>query len=114
MRAAALFKESLSLRKEMGARRGIAESLEGLASVRVADGGDSQTAARPARLLGAAEALREAIGAPVPLVERAEYERDVATLRSQLGEEAFAATWAEGRAMRTEQAIAYALEKTDV
>jgi len=31
--------------------------------------------------------------------------------RAALGEEAFAAAWAEGRAMTLEQAIAYALEE---
>jgi hypothetical protein len=34
----------------------------------------------------------------------------VAPLRAALGEEAFAAAWAAGRAMTLEQAIAYALE----
>jgi UDP-N-acetylmuramyl pentapeptide synthase len=35
----------------------------------------------------------------------------VAAVRAALGEEAFAAAWAEGQAMTREQAIAYALEE---
>jgi hypothetical protein len=42
-------------------------------------------------------------------VDKDDYERDVALARAQLGEEAFAAAWAEGQAMSLEEAIAYAL-----
>jgi hypothetical protein len=40
---------------------------------------------------------------------RSDYDRPVATIRDGLKEEAFAAAWAEGRAMTLEQAIEYAL-----
>ena len=50
------------------------------------------------------------MGAPVPPVERAEYDRRVAAVRAQPDEVTRA--WAEGRGMTTEQAIAYALETT--
>jgi len=39
----------------------------------------------------------------------AEYER--AAARAELGKAAFAAAWAEGRAMTPEQAVAYTLEE---
>ena len=39
----------------------------------------------------------------------AEYERGVAAVRAQLDAPAFAAAWADGRALRLEQAIAEAL-----
>ncbi len=107
-RAAIHFKESLILRKKMGDRQGIAESLEGWAGMAVAQGLPDSAA----RLFGAAAGIREAIGAPLPPVERAEYNRSVAAARAQLGEAAFAAVLAEGRAMALEQAIAYALEQT--
>ena len=58
-----------------------------------------------ARLWGAAENLRETIGTPLPPVYRADYERSVAATRTQLGEQAFAATWQEGRNMTPEQAL---------
>jgi len=69
-------------------------------------------AQRAARLLGSAEALRETIGAPLPVSDRAHYDYDryAASIRVALGEERMAAAWAEGRAMTLEQAIACALE----
>jgi predicted ATPase/class 3 adenylate cyclase/DNA-binding CsgD family transcriptional regulator len=63
-----------------------------------------------ARLFGAAAALRESSGMPLPPVERAPYERDVAAVRAQLDEATFAAAWAAGRALQLEQVIACALE----
>ncbi len=58
-----------------------------------------------ARLWGAAEALRYMVGSPLPPVFRADYERSVTAARTQLGEKAFTAAWAEGRAMTPEQAL---------
>jgi DNA-binding NarL/FixJ family response regulator len=43
---------------------------------------------------------------PVPPVERAPYERDMAAVRAQLDEASFAAAWAAGQAMTLEEAIA--------
>ena len=68
--------------------------------------------ARAARLMGAAEALHEALHIPVRYCSRADHDRAVAAARAALGEEAFAAAWAEGRAMTLEQAIAFALQET--
>src|SRR5262245_57106059 len=65
---------------------------------------------RPARLWGAAERLRQAIGRRSAPAARATYERAMAQARGQLGEDAFAAAWAAGQALTLEQAIAYALE----
>ena len=65
-----------------------------------------------ARLWGAAAALREEIGAPLPAHERRHYEEAQASARGRLDEAMWAAAWAEGRAMPLEQAVAYALEET--
>jgi DNA-binding SARP family transcriptional activator len=64
---------------------------------------------RAARWLAAAEAKREAMGAPVAPVDRNRYEAALDALRAALGEPVFAATWAEGRALPLEQAVAEAL-----
>jgi hypothetical protein len=104
--ARALIAESLAIFWELGHRFGIAQNLEGLAAVAVAQGQPE----RAARLIGAAEALREVIGAPLPPADRAEHDRSVAAGRTARGEEAFAAAWAEGRAMTLVQAIRYAME----
>jgi predicted ATPase/serine/threonine protein kinase/DNA-binding CsgD family transcriptional regulator len=80
----------------------VASSLEGLAVV-VAAQGEPVWAAL---LLGAAESLREAIGIPLPPVERLTYERNVSELRNRLGDKTFSFAWAEGRTMTPEQALA--------
>ena len=92
--AEALFRESLGLRQDIGSRRGMAETWEGLAAVATAQ----EQAEEAARLLGRSAALREAIGAPVPPIERADYERNVATVRANLGESTFRAAWEDGQA----------------
>ncbi len=104
--AAGLYGESLTMTRDVtGAKLQIAPCLEGFSRLSCALGRWE----RAARLSGAAVALREAIGTPVPPVDRAEYERNVAAVRAQMDEKAFAAAWAEGRAMTLEQATAYAL-----
>ncbi len=80
----------------------VATSLEGLAFVEARLGALRQAV----RLWGAAEALREAIGAPRYPVHQVGYERAVAQARTQLGEQAFRAVWVEGRLMTPEQALA--------
>jgi DNA-binding CsgD family transcriptional regulator len=58
------------------------------------------------RLLAAAERMRGAAGAEWPAFQRTAYERELATAREQLSEEAFAAAWAEGSLMTPQEAIA--------
>ncbi|MGQ0569170.1 MAG: ATP-binding protein [Armatimonadota bacterium] len=103
-RAAALGRESLVLRRALGDRRGIAEGLDILAGLASAQGQKE----RAGRLFGAAAALRDAIGAPIPPADRAEHDRDVASVLSELGEKG-PATLLEGRRMQAEQAIAFAI-----
>ena len=111
-RAAARFAESLRLFQEWGNKRGVAECLAGVATVAVGRAAEHERARRAARLLGAAEAQFEAIGAAMWPADRLEHRRTVAAVSSALGDEAFAAAWTAGRAISLEQAIAYALEAT--
>lgn len=104
-RAHALIRESLALRWTRHDRWGLTGGLEHMAAI-VGDGGQPE---RAVRLLGAAEALREAAGAPHGPNERPHYERQVAATRDALTEAAFTAAWAAGRAMSLEQAVAEAL-----
>jgi DNA-binding CsgD family transcriptional regulator len=80
----------------------IAPTLEGLAVVAAAQGETTWAV----RLLAAAAALRDSLGAPLPPVYGADYECCVAAARAQLGEQAFLVAWAEGRGMTWEQALA--------
>ena len=84
-------------------------SLAGLAGA-AALGGQGE---RAARLWGAAEAVRERTGKRAAPASRATYERVVATTRTALGTEGFAAAWAAGRAMTLEQAVLCADERDD-
>jgi len=80
--ARALYEESLAMATRGGDSKGLIPScLEALADVVAAQG--EFTWAAP--LLGTAEALREALGTPLPPVDRAAYERSVAVTRAQLG-----------------------------
>ena len=54
--------------------------------------------------------MREAIGADLPPIDIHSYERLLAALRRELDQAAVAQAWNEGRAMRLDQAIAYALQ----
>ncbi len=96
--------------RELGNKDYIPNCLEGLAEGARVQG----DLGRAARLFGAAEALRLAIGVPLPPVDRAIYEHQVTAARAQIDAAAFAQAWEEGRAMPLEQAIAYALAKEDV
>jgi non-specific serine/threonine protein kinase len=104
--AIALYQESLTLCKQTGEKWFTSRGFENLAGV-IGMQGDFQ---RAARLFGAAEALREVIGAPVMAYYRPHYERTLAAVRAGLDEASFTRAWAEGRAMTLEQAFAYALE----
>ncbi len=61
-----------------------------------------------ARLFGAAHAIRERIGAVRFKIYDAGYGASLATLRDTMGPKDFDAAWAEGVALSTEEAIAYA------
>ena len=61
-----------------------------------------------ARFFGAAHAIRLRMGAVRFKIYDAGYEASVAALRDALGENDFDAAWAEGAALSTEEAIAYA------
>jgi DNA-binding CsgD family transcriptional regulator len=83
----------------------LAYDLEGSAGLAAAQ----QQPKRAARLLGAAEALRETADTPLMKLDYY-YERFVIMTRAQLDEQDFAAAWAAGRTMTLDEAVAYALE----
>ena len=104
--AAALLAEGLTRWEQDGGgnREVLAEWLAAVARLAACRGRPGTAA----RLYGAAEALYDAIGEPLVVPPRSVYRRHVDALRDTLGAEAFAATWAAGRALPLEQAIAEA------
>jgi tetratricopeptide (TPR) repeat protein len=106
-RAGSLFRESLGLLQEFpGSWYSIYARLVGLAAVALGQG----EMERAARLHGATKALYASKTAPLSAAESARYEGQVASMRAALGEELFAATWAQGQEMTLEAAVAFALE----
>ncbi len=97
--------ESVRLFHELGDRWGLGLYITVLAGVALLQ----RRPLHAARLAGAAEAIRESIGATIPAYAQAEYREFLTRLRASLGEEALAAAWAEGRAMTVNQAVALAL-----
>jgi predicted ATPase/DNA-binding SARP family transcriptional activator/DNA-binding CsgD family transcriptional regulator/Tfp pilus assembly protein PilF len=104
-RVKALSKESLKLLQKAEDKQHIPDCLEIMAGGAGAQG----RAQRAARLWGAAEAMREDIGVPLQPEDRKLLDPYLGTARSSLGEVAWRATLAQGRAMVPEQAIKYAL-----
>ncbi|MGC4190530.1 MAG: tetratricopeptide repeat protein [Thermomicrobiales bacterium] len=102
--ATARFTESLRIYRGLWHRKGMAECLAGLARVAVLDGDDE----RAARLCGAAATLLDETRTQFDTMDRADYERTLATLRDRLGPR-LAVLLVAGRAMSYEDAMAFAL-----
>jgi hypothetical protein len=101
--AARHLEESLGLGESVGERVVAATTLEASAGLLAAT-----DPSRAARVLGAVEAHRQDHGAVREGVDQPAYERAVDVARAALGEASFAAAWADGRALRIEEAIAEA------
>jgi len=103
--AAAVYRETIYTFQDLGQRAAVAHELECFAYMAAAQGQNE----RAARLLGAAEALRELTKSDMTAMERRDYEPAVSGLRAHMDRAALAKAWAEGRAMEMKQAIAFAL-----
>lgn len=103
--ARAMYLESLQIAWKLRHRVTVAFIL--LDGAALATAGDQPE--RAARLLGAAESLREAIGLPhAPSVSHATgtgYDAMVTRIRASLGEQKFTSAWNSGRSMSIEQAM---------
>ncbi len=91
-RARSSYVESMALARRLGYRWHESLCLLGLALVAFYSGEHARTA----RLLGSAEVLREATGAPLRPLVQAHHDQIVAATRAALGEAEFAAAWAAG------------------
>ena len=106
-RAADLGAQSIVTAVDLLDRLGVTCDLDVLAAV----AGERGDIPRAVRLWGAAEALRDAIGAPQPGDEAALLGPFVEAARTRLDETAWDAAWAEGVAMDQDEAVAYALRE---
>jgi len=96
--------DALAIAASMQSYLDTSDTLECLAAL-AGDGGSHREAAR---LFGAAHAIRQRIGAVRFKIWDAGYEASAAAVRDALGDKDFEAAWAEGAALSTEEAIAYA------
>jgi DNA-binding NarL/FixJ family response regulator len=97
-------REALAMAAEVDAHLITADALECLAGL-VGDAGSHREAAR---LYGAAEAVRKDTGAVRFKIFEDGYATAVGAVRDALGHSDFESNWAEGAAMSTLEAIAYA------
>jgi tetratricopeptide (TPR) repeat protein len=118
-RARVLLTESLLAAEELGNRLLLINVLTRLARLALVEataashppeGGTGRgRLVQSVRLFGAAAGLRDAMGLAQQPYDAERQGREAAVLRAALGEETFAAAWAEGYAMTAEQSIAEAL-----
>jgi hypothetical protein len=100
-----IYRKTLKSWQNMGNRAAIANQLECFAFLALSD----EDPQRSVQLLGAAEALRQRIQAPMTDYEKVEYDGTLAQLRSMLTEEEFHSAWVGGQSLSMEQAIELAL-----
>ena len=105
-----LLEESLRGLRNLGEKWFLSRSIETLAQVLAAAGAHE----RSAHLSGAAESLRESVGASILAFYKAEYERAVDAVRRALGDRSFEQCWQLGRGLRPEEAVDYALGEADL
>jgi non-specific serine/threonine protein kinase len=103
-RAAAFYAESLATAERTADQGAVADTLTGYAYLAVTLGRLEPAA----RIFGAAERLYETRGMRVPPVDRPNYPRAVAAVRTELGDAASASAWSAGRELSPEQAVAEA------
>jgi non-specific serine/threonine protein kinase len=99
--AAALFRQSLSLYRDLGALAGFGHSLVGIGMVAVR----MDKAEEAAMLFGTAESLRATSNSTILRMMQADYERALRTGRTALGSERFDAAFMAGRASTLEDAF---------
>jgi tetratricopeptide (TPR) repeat protein len=103
--AEAAYRQTIRGWQKLGHRSAVAHQLESFAFVARGQG----QLERAARLFGAAASLRAHINVPMSLQEQVEYERELAEVKTRLGQAAFAAQWAQGQGLSMETAIDYAV-----
>ena len=107
--ALALSEQAITLACEFGDGRHITYVLGQMGIIALSQGKPE----RAARLISAAGSLAESVGIVFDPEDRTEHDQAITTIKAQLGEVAFGALQAEGRAMTMEQAIEFALRESD-
>jgi len=105
-KAHSLYMKAIMICQEISDRFLVAFHLIALATLAAAQ----KQLEQAARLFGAAKTLHAGIRFELFPAERAEHDRAVVAVRTELGEEAFAIAWKEGQKMTLDEAVGYAIE----
>jgi predicted ATPase/DNA-binding SARP family transcriptional activator len=108
-RARTLLREALEALRRDPQLFFVARSLEMMATSILADDPPTAIVVDAARLYGAADAIRELIGATMWRMDRERHEPRIARATQRIGGDAFAAARAEGRELTPDAAIEHAL-----
>ncbi len=114
--AADLFRETILVWRDTGRADAGVRTIESLAFTIHAQGEGESDQTRQAHLvyaaalLGAADAIRHNIDRPLSILDKPEYERELAALREAAGEEEFQSAWRKGQAMDLDQTVLLVLE----
>ena len=96
-----LLEQSLRIMRALGEKRGIVVCLEESANLATAQG----QPAWAAQIFGAAQRLRDELGARAPLSEPVRYDRSLEMVRGALGQDVFSAAYARGQSASPEQSV---------
>jgi len=107
-KAMTLFRESLIKNQAVGDPRGAIACLAGFAAIGIAQ----REYERATKLMAAVESQLTLIGIRLLPVDKMEYERNLALLRTKLDEKNFNKFWSKGQGMSLDDTITFALEET--
>ncbi|MCC7190654.1 MAG: tetratricopeptide repeat protein, partial [Anaerolineales bacterium] len=105
--ALTIYKDVLPKWKDLGHRSAVAHVTECIAFILIR----KEEPESAVRLLGAANALREAIDSEMTQLEKEEHAKELSGLRELLGEAEFKKEWDKGRKLTMDEAIELALGK---
>ena len=103
-----MLRDALLVHRRLGDRWRVASVLEEIAGSLL-----RQDARATVETLGSVDALREALGAPVPPAEMPDRDAALERCRRKLSDAAYAAAWDEGRARELDQTIDLVVQAID-
>lgn len=106
--ASSLYTECLTIFQKGADYVGLPFALESVAALALV----KNQPEKAARIFGAADTLRKSTNSPLPLPNRAFYQKNLSILQHQLDPSIFDMAWGEGQAMMPDEAVAYALEES--
>ncbi|MGW8224921.1 MAG: ATP-binding protein [Anaerolineales bacterium] len=114
--AVPLYRETISAWRDSGRADASVRTMESLAYTMHASAQEDNVDMRQARLeyaaklLGAANAIRQDINRPVSFVDKDEYDRELAEIKEEVGEGVFQSAWVEGGSLDLDQAVLLAIQ----